>query len=209
MIVVKRFIFQSKLAREGDGVNLSFFEKIGILIKCIFSSFLSIEMLILSLLLLCILILNLKRDDHFVQMLAIGIYIGFIVGILITYTTYVKSCIHSFIKAIMNYVYFPSTVVYFFIILFVTFMILFTLFSKKLTTFKKIFNFSFFSIMYLFFLLFISLATYDAVDLIDTVQLYENNVILTLVQSSNFLLTIWVIYTEFYWLYRYFKKKYD
>ena len=109
----------------------------------------------------------------------------------------------------MNYIYFPSTVVYFFIILFVTIMMIYTLFSKKLTNFKKIFNYSFFSILYFFFMSFIALATYDAVDLLDITKLYENETILSVVQISNFILVIWILYTCFYHLYLYFKKKYD
>ena len=133
-------------------MNLSLLEKLGIIFKYIFSSFLSIEMFVLSLLLFIILIVNLKKDNELVQMIAIGIYIGFIIGILISYSTYVKTCVNSFVKAIMNYVYFPSTIVYFFIILFVTVMILYTLFSKQLTIFKKIINYAFFSILYFFFI---------------------------------------------------------
>ena len=185
-------------------MNLSLFEKFLIVFKYIFSSFLSIEMFILSLLLFIILVFNLKRKNKFIQMAAIDIYIGFIIGILISYNTYVKSCIHSFSKLIMNYIYFPSTVVYFFIILFVTIMMIYTL-----TNFKKIFNYSFFSILYFFFMSFIALATYDAVDLLDITKLYENETILSVVQISNFILVIWILYTCFYHLYLYFKKKYD
>ncbi len=188
-------------------MNLSLLEKLGIIFKYIFSSFLSIEMFVLSLLLFIILIVNLKKDNELVQMIAIGIYIGFIIGILISYSTYVKTCVNSFVKAIMNYVYFPSTIVYFFIILFVTVMILYTLFSKQLTIFKKIINYAFFSILYFFFMAFIALAAYDSVDLVDVAILYQNETILSLVQISNLILLIWALFTGFYHLYKYFKKR--
>jgi len=51
--------------------------------------------------------------------------------------------------------------------------------------------------------------TYDVVDLLDTTKLYENDTILSIVQVSNFILLIWLLYTGFYYLYKYFKKKYD
>ena len=190
-------------------MNLSLFDKIGTIFKYMFSSFLSIEMFILSVLLFIILIVNLKRKNIFIQMIAIGIYIGFIIGIFISYTTYVKTCIDSFAKGIMNYIYFPSPIVYFFIIVFVTIMILITLFSKKLTIFKKIINYLFFSILYLLFMSFIALGAYAGVDLADTTSLYQNDTILSIVQVSNFLLLIWLIFTSFYHLFKYFKKKYD
>ena len=190
-------------------MNLSLIDKIGTIFKYIFSSFLSIEMFIMSLLLFIILVVNLKRKNTFVQMMAIGVYIGFIIGIFVSYTTYVKTCIDSFAKGIMNYIYFPSPIVYFFIIVFVTVMILITLFSKKLTMFKKVINYLFFSTLYLLFMSFISLGAYHGIDLIDTTVLYQNNIILSIVQISNFLLLIWLIYTGFYHLYKHFKKKYD
>jgi len=190
-------------------MDLSLMGKIGIIFKYIFSSYLSIEMFILSLLLFMILVVNLERDNHLVQMVAIGIYIGFVIGILISYSAYVKTCFDSFVKAVMNYIYFPSTIVYFFIIIFVTGMILWTLFSKKLTKFKKIVNYLFFSILYYFFMSFIALAAYDGVDLVNVSELYQNNTILSFVQISNFLLVIWLLLTGFYWLYKYFHKKYD
>ncbi len=190
-------------------MNLSLLEKFGIIFKYIFSSFLSIEMFVLSLLLFIILIVNLKKDNELVQMIAIGIYIGFIIGIVISYSTYVKTCVNSFVKAIMNYVYFPSTIVYFFIIIFVTVMILYTLFSKKLTMFKKIVNYSFFSTLYFFFMAFIALAAYDSVDLVEVAILYQNETILSLVQISNLILLVWALFTGFYHLYVYFKKRYN
>lgn len=190
-------------------MNLSLLEKLETIYHYIFSSFLSVEMLILSFLLFFILVVNLKKNNFIIQMIAIGIYLGFVIGIVISYTTYVKTCMDSFVKLIMNYVYFPSTIVYFFIIFFVSIMILRTLFTKKLTKFKKIINYLFFSVLYFFFMSFIVLAAYDGVDLLDIVNLYQNDIILSLVQVSNFILVIWILFTAFYWLYQYFKKNYD
>ena len=190
-------------------MNLSLIEKFSVIFKYMFSSFLSIEMFILTLLLFIVLVFNLKNDNKIVQLVTVGTYIGFIIGIVISYTTYVKTCIDSFIKSVMNYIYFPSTIAYFFIVIFVTVMMIYTLYNKKLSKFKKIVNFAIFSIIYFFFMSFIALATYDMVDLMDTSLLYENNVILSLVQISNFILVFWIIFTGFYHLYLFFKKNYD
>ena len=190
-------------------MNLSLLGKIGIILKYIFSSFLSIEMFIMCLLLFLILLFNLKKNNFIFQLIAIAIYMGFIIGVFISYTTYVKTCIDSFIKSIMNYIYFPSTIVYFFIMLFVVVMTLYTLFSRKMTFTKKIVNYSVFSILYFLFMSFLSLAAYNAVDLLDLSKLYQSDTILSFVQISNLLLLIWLIYTGFYHLYLYFQKKYD
>ena len=190
-------------------MNLSLIEKIGLIFKYIFSSFLSVEIFMISLLLFIILILNQKKSNFVTQLVAIAIFLGFILGIFISYTTYVKTCLDSFVKAVMSYIYFPSTIAYFFIMLFVTIMMLYTLFSKKLSSFKKIFNYSFFCLLYFLFMGFLSLSAYDMVDLLNTAVLYKNNTILSFVQISNLLLVIWLIYTGFYHLFIFFKKKYD
>ncbi len=190
-------------------MNLSLIGKIGVLFKYIFSSFLAIEMFIISLLLFFILLFNLRKNNKIVQIIAIGIYIGFLIGIMISYGDYAKLCLDSFIKAIMNYIYFPSTIAYFFIIIFVTAMILRTVFSTKMTTFKKGVNYFFFSILYFLFMSFMALASYSGVDLINVVDLYKNETILAIVQVSNMLLLFWFIFTLFYELYKYFKKNFD
>lgn len=195
--------------KEGGNMNLSLIEKLGVIFKYTFSSFLSIEMFIFSLLLFCILVYSVKANNHFIQMISIGIYIGFVIGIIISYTSYVQTSFNSFTKAILNYIYFPSTVVYFFIIVFVTILILYTLFSKNITNIKKIFNYLFFSIMYFFFMAFMALSAFDGVDLMEVTELYKNDTILSIVQISNLLLVIWLIVTGFYYLYKYFKKKFD
>jgi len=190
-------------------MNLSLFEKFSLVFKYLFSSFFSIEMFILTLLLFVILVFNLKKDNRIIQMITVGVYIGFIIGIFISYTTYVRTCIDSFVKAILNYIYFPSTIVYFFIIVFGTFIMISTLFNKKIGKVKKIINFGTFSVIYFFFMSFIALATYDMVDLMDISKLYQNDIILSLVQISNLILVIWIIYTGFYHLYLFFKTKFD
>ena len=190
-------------------MELNLIEKFNLIFKFMFSSFLSIEMLIISILLLVILIINLKQKNKSFQFIALAIYLGFVLGIMVSYTSYVKTCIDSFVKAILNYIYFPSTITYFFILIFVTIMMIYSIFSNKITGLKKIFNYISFSLIYLFFMSFISLAAYDGVDIANVSVLYQNNTILSLVQISNLVLLIWGIYTVFYHLFLYFKKKYD
>ena len=190
-------------------MNLSVIEKIGTIIKYIFSSYLSIEMFIITALTFTILTINVKRKNRLISLIAIGIYLGFVLGILISYTTYVQTAINSFTKEIMNYIYFPSTICYFFIMIFVTGMMIYTLFSKKMKSGKKIMNYLTFSILYFFFTSFISLASYYEIDLVDMTELYKNDIILSIVQVSNIILVLWTISTGFYHLYLYYKKKFD
>ena len=106
-------------------MNLSLFGKIGLIFKYMFSSFLSIEILVLSLLLFCILIFSINSHNKFFQLCSVGVYIGFLIGIIISYNMYVQNCFDSFFKAVLNYIYFRSTIAYFSIILFVTIMLIY------------------------------------------------------------------------------------
>ena len=56
---------------------------------------------------------------------------------------------------------------------------------------------------------FMALSAFDGVDLMETTELYKNDTILSIVQISNLLLVIWLVVTGFYYLYRYFKKRFD
>lgn len=190
-------------------MDMSLIEKFGIVFKYMFSSFLSVEMLILSLLLLSILLVNLKLNNKYINIAAICIYLGFIFGIVITYADYVQLCLNSFVKTILNYIYFPSTFVYFLIFIFITGLMIYTIFNKKVNVVKKIINYSCFSILYFLFMSFIVLTVYSGIDIYDIKLLYQNETILAIVQVSNLLFVMWGLFTAFYELYRLFKRKYD
>lgn len=190
-------------------MDISFFGKLKIIFQYMFSSFLPIEMLLLSLLLFCILMINIKLNNKYINIAAVGIYLGFILGIVISYSDYVKLCINSFVKTILNYIYFPSTFVYFLIFLVVTVLMLYTIFSKKMSKLKRIVNYVCFTILYFFFMSFIVLAISSGVDIYNTVSLYQNEIILAFVQVSNLVFAIWIVFTFFYHLYNLFKEKYD
>ncbi len=190
-------------------MELSLIDKLGVIFEYLFSSFLSLEIFILNLLLLIILIVNIKKKNLYISLSAIGVYVGFIIGIFISYTDYVSHCIDTFVKGVMNYIYFPSPIAYFFIMVFVVIVILVTLFSNKMTAFKKIFNYCNFSLMFFFFISFMSIVAYQNVDFTDFLVLYQNDVILSIIQISNFILFFWIIFTAFYYLYKMFKRKFE
>ena len=74
-------------------MNLTILEKIITIFKYTFSSFLSIELLLVSALLFVILIINLERKQKIITYIAIAIYIGILLGFMIAYNTYVILCV--------------------------------------------------------------------------------------------------------------------
>lgn len=190
-------------------MNMSFLQKIGTVFKYMFSSFVSIELFLLSLLLFLILIINIRLKKKYITASSIVIYIGFLIGIVVSHLSYAKTCIDAFLKGTLNYIYFPSTVAYFFIIVFITIMMIYSILSNKLTTFKKVFNYMIFSIMYFFFSSFVAVATFNKIDFSNITELYKHDIILSIVQVSNLLLVGWILFTLFYKLFVYFKTKFD
>lgn len=180
-----------------------------IIFKYTFSSFLAIELLLFSTLLFIILLVNMKREEKVITYSAIGVYIGLLIGTMIAYNEYVLECVKAFFKLIVGYVCFPSTVAFFFTIVVITGIMIYTLFSKKLSNFKKIFNYLIFSILYFLFMSFIAITAYSDINLESNISLYTNDYVLAIVQCSNLLLLVWAIFTLFFRLYMYFKKKYD
>ena len=63
--------------------------------------------------------------------------------------------------------------------------------------------------MFFFFISFVVVASYNKLDIRMLEDLYKNDTLLSIVQISNFLLFGWILYTLFYKLFIYYKKKKD
>lgn len=190
-------------------MDLGLFDKMKIIFQLLFSSFMSIEIVLFFLLLFLLLVFNVKIKNKLVPIiLSIFLVIG-IIGFCFVFSSYAITCLDSFIMKIMDYYYFPSTIVYFFIFIFMVSVCFITMFSKKMKPMKKVFNYCCSIIVFLLFSMFIVLAVYSKIDFADTVALYQNNQILTLVQVSNLIVLFWFVVSCFYYLYLFFKKKFD
>ncbi|MDD5888932.1 MAG: hypothetical protein PUC82_05565 [bacterium] len=184
-------------------------EKLQLVFNYAFSSFLEIGLFILTLLFFVLLGLNVKYKRKIVNYLGILTVSIFIVIVFLLNKDYTIYCIDFLLKGLMQYFYFPSTVIYFLMIFLVTIFIIVTIMSNKLTIVKKIVNYLSFAILYFLFFSFIGEVIHSGIDLADKVQLYTNSLILAFIQISNLVFLIWVIYTLFWHLFSYFKKKYD
>lgn len=190
-------------------MDLGLFDKMKIIFQLLFSSFMSIEIVLFFLLLFLLLVFNVKIKNKLVPIiLSIFLVIGIIVFCFV-FSSYAITCLDSFIMKIMDYYYFPSTIVYFFIFIFMVSVCFITMFSKKMKPMKKVFNYCCSIIVFLLFSMFIVLAVYSKIDFADTVALYQNNQVLTLVQVSNLIVLFWFVVSCFYYLYLFFKKKFD
>lgn len=190
-------------------MEMTIIDKLALIIKYTVSSFMGIELFILSLILFLFTFLNIKKNNKIVKIISAVLCIGFLIGIVLTYKSYAIESIDSLIKAILSYLYFPSMVVYFFIILFVTVCIIITIFSNKIPRTKKIVNSIVFSILYFCFMAVVSLAITNDLNLSSTVSLYTNDTILSFIQMSNLLFAFWIEFTILYYFYKFLQKKID
>ncbi|MBQ2639813.1 MAG: hypothetical protein IJF92_03525 [Bacilli bacterium] len=190
-------------------MNLSIVEKITEIFKYIGSSFLSVSLFILCLLLFLISVINISKKNKYANYIIIVIYLAIFISIIIASPSYFVYSIDWLLKSIMKYIYFPSTGAYYMINLFSIIIIIYSLRSKKISKAKKVFNFVICNILFYLFLAFVVLVTYNKLDIRILDSLYKNNQVLSIVQVSNLLLLLWIIITLFYKLFIFLKNKYD
>lgn len=188
---------------------LTLFEKIGLVFKTVFSSFASVELFIIILLLFSFLIINAKVDNKIVKYGFLALICGFIIGTICFNADYAGYCFDYLLKGIMNYIYFPSTVIYFLIVIFAAVLVIVSVFSKKMSIIMRRVFAGFFSFIYLLFFNFILVSASAKLDLADKVSLYQNDAVLSIVQISNLVFVVWLLVILFYKLFLFFKKKYD
>ena len=188
---------------------VSFMEKFDLVFRNTFSSFLGIETLAIALLLFLFLVLNISRKSTVVKVGMFLIIVGFLFGVAYLNRSYTIFSIDYLIKVVMNYIYFPSTLVYFIIIVLSAVFIISSNFSKRMPPLKKWLDAIFFTIIYFLFFNFIIVVFNNKLDLTDKVGLYADKTVLSIIQLSNLFFVAWLIVLLFYKLYDYFKNTYD
>lgn len=188
---------------------VSFLEKFDLVFRNTFSSFLGIETLAIALLLFLFLVLNISRKSTVVKVGMFLIIVGFLFGIAYLNRSYTIFSIDYLIKVVMNYIYFPSTLVYFIIIVLSAVFIISSNFSKRMPPLKKWLDAIFFTVIYFLFFNFIIVVFNNKLDLTDKVGLYADKTVLSIIQLSNLFFVAWLIVILFYKLYDYFKNNYD
>ncbi len=188
-------------------MTFNLIDQLQIIFNYIFSSFLGLELFIFVILFTAVLILNIFYDYKIIKVCSLSLMIAFIIGIFIFNRDYVIDSISLFIKFIIEYIYFPSILMYFLIIVAVTIYMIINMYSTKISKRKKIFNYSVFSILYFCFFSFLAISIIGEFDLSNESILYQDEVILALIQVSNLFLFSFIIFDLIYHLYKFLQKK--
>lgn len=190
-------------------IDLTLFEKLSLIFKYFFSSFMPIELLIIVICVFLFLFFNLKRNKMIVNIFIPIIILLFVAFMAMGFHEYTKSAFEEVIKLIMHYYYFPSMTFYFVIIIFTTIYLIRTVYTEKVTKKFKIFNYIF---SFILFSLFVGLFSYvisNNIGLSIDYSIYKDQYILSFIQISNLVFIIWLFIIGIIKLYSYFKKKYD
>ncbi len=190
-------------------MNLNIMEKILVVFNSFFSSFMSIEILLIGFLLFIFLILNAKKNVKLVKIFLTFIYLVFFTFICIYYQDYVVQSVDGLLKYIMKYIYFPSLAMYFILMVFVTLGMIYTMFSIRISSFLRYLNICIFSLLHILYFQVIGLVVQNKIYFTTDVEIYKNETILSLVQISNLLLFIWILIMMFYQIYQYLRRKFD
>lgn len=190
-------------------IDLTLFQKIKLIFKYFFSSFMPIELLIIVLCVFLFLFLNLKRNKTVVNIFIPIIILLFVAFMAMGFHEYTRNAIEEVIKLIMHYYYFPSMSFYFVIIIFTTIYLIRTVYTDKVSKKIKIMNYIF---SFILFTLFVGLFSYvisNNIGLSIDYSIYKDKYILSFIQISNLIFVGWLLVIGILKLYNYFKKKYD
>ena len=190
-------------------IDLTVFQKIKLIFKYFFSSFMPIELLIIVLCVFLFLFLNLKRNKTIVNIFIPIIILLFVAFMAMGFHEYTRNAIEEVIKLIMHYYYFPSMSFYFVIIIFTTIYLIRTVYTDKVSKKIKIMNYIF---SFILFSLFVGLFSYvisNNIGLSIDYSIYKDKYILSFIQISNLIFISWLLVLGILKLYNYFKKKYD
>ena len=173
--------------------QLTFFDKIQVLFKLLFSSPIIIGIFAFSLVLMIILFFSSRLNKRIIKYVFIGLYIIIIGFAIIKYGSYFLTSLDSFVTLFMANIYFPIIPVYIVIMLISFIIMIITLSSKKKSRVVKIINTVFFTLIQMLFAVFIYIVESNDIDLSSNTGLYTNDQTMTLLELGMGLFFIWMI----------------
>lgn len=173
--------------------QLSFFDKINILFKLLFSSPIIIGIFAFSLILMIILFFSSKLNRKLIKYIFIFIYLLLIGFSIFKYGSYFLTSIDSFLTLFMANIYFPIVPIYVAIMVISFIIMIITLSGRHKSRFIKILNIVFFTIIQMLFVVFIYVIESNNIDLSTNTGLYSNEQTMTLLELGMGLFVVWII----------------
>lgn len=172
--------------------NYSLFEKIGILFSIIKTSPLFIVSFIIGIILITMMFLDLKTTKKIREKLLIVIWISVMIFIGIRYCNYLIKISDNLVEEIFTAIYFPNIAIYTIIIITVNIALIIGLLKKKMTTSYKVANVFTTVVIDFLFILILETIIKNKIDVYETLTVYSNKDLLTLIELSSGIYTAWL-----------------
>ena len=163
------------------------------LIDIIIGSPSSMLFIILGLIFSIAMIINVKKNKTIGKTLYLLGWLFIISFIIIKYNNYLSKIFDNLINNIFMQIFFPNIATYAIIIVLTNIIFLYTIFNKKSTITSKLINTPFFIIIMTLMVYTIELVSKKKINIYVQKQVYANEKIVTIIQSTTLIFTLWII----------------
>lgn len=173
--------------------NLSLIEKIKVLMNITLSSPLFLFCFLMSIAVLIIFIISIKKGSKISKWFFIIIWSLLFLILILNYNSIIINILDIFFDGIFMALYFPNITLYIIIVCIINIATLYSLFSKKQYKGNKIINFICALIIDLLLIFTIDIINTNNINVYDTLTMYTNSNLLVLLQLTSAIFVSWIL----------------
>ena len=189
--------------------DLSFLDKLKVLVDVSSSSGLCIASIFILLFLAFVMLTTSKKNSKQTKKLYLIIYIILIVVMLIQYSSSLSTMFDYMMNNLFIAIYFPNLAIYLAAIIATNIILWKTIFNFKEDKLLKVVNTIIYSIMHYLLILILNVVNSNGLDVFNNASVYENNDALALISLSSTIFMIWIIFMVIYKIIRGRQKQYE
>ena len=189
--------------------DLSFLDKLKVLVDVSSSSGLCIASIFILLFLAFVMLTTNKKNSKQTKKLYLIIYIILIVVMLIQYSSSLSTMFDYMMNNLFIAIYFPNIAIYLAAIIATNIILWKTIFNFKEDKLLKVVNTIIYSIMHYLLILILNVVNSNGLDVFNNASVYENNDALALIGLSSTIFMIWIIFMVIYKIIRGRQKQYE
>ena len=189
--------------------DLSFLDKLKVLVDVSSSSGLCIASIFILLFLAFVMLTTSKKNSKQTKKLYLIIYIILIVVMLIQYSSSLSTMFDYMMNNLFIAIYFPNLAIYLAAIIATNIILWKTIFNFKEDKLLKVVNTIIYSIMHYLLILILNVVNSNGLDVFNNASVYENNDALALIGLSSTIFMIWIIFMVIYKIIRGRQKQYE
>ena len=177
--------------------DISLVEKLKILMNIIVSSPLFLFCSMVSVALLILYIILIKKNKKINKWIFIIVWCILLLMLIINYNTVVLNLLDDLFDNVIMALYFPSMTVYIIVLIISDFFFIYSLFSKKMDIKYRIVNFVNALLINLLLILIVDITKRNNIDIYNQLSIYSNSDLLVLFQFSTAIFTSWILINLF------------